>query len=306
LTGAIADVADLIRGRRAIVLAGAGCSTESGIPDYRGSSARLRARSPIQYGEFIGRAAARQRYWARSVIGWPRLATARPNPAHLALAHLEAAGAATGVITQNVDGLHHAAGSRRVVELHGSLTGVRCLDCYQVVARADLQHRLVADNAAWLDQLRGEADSSPAAAWVYQRRSGVVAAPDGDADLIDRHVPGFRVPDCEACGGILKPDVVLFGENVPRDRLGEAWRLFDDGDVLLVVGSSLAVFSGRRFMYRAIERRVPIAVVNLGATRADGAAAAKVEARLGDALPELVRALRPAAESAPVRSGAPA
>jgi NAD-dependent SIR2 family protein deacetylase len=206
------------------------------------------------------------------------MSATRPNPAHRALADLEAGGVVAGIITQNVDGLHQAAGSRRVVELHGSLARVKCLECGESERRDAYQERLVAENAAWLEA-------------VERARSGAETAPDGDAELPPEVTAGFRVPGCPGCGGVVKPDVVLFGENVPRVRVDDAWRLFAEGDVLLVVGSSLTVFSGRRFIYRAEEDGVPIAVVNLGPTRADGVAAAKVEDRVGRVLPRLAEAL---------------
>ncbi|HEX2094819.1 MAG TPA: NAD-dependent protein deacetylase [Longimicrobiaceae bacterium] len=272
---------DLLRGRPAVVLAGAGCSTESGIPDYRGPEGSLRTRTPVQYQEFVRSEAARVRYWARSTVGWPRFSAARPNAAHHALAELEAAGAVRGIITQNVDGLHHAAGSRRVVELHGTLGWVRCLECGEATRREEFQDRLLGLNAEWAERLaRGTPDGE------------VEQAPDGDAELPARALESFRVPGCGRCGGTVKPDVVFFGENVPRERVDEAWRLFEEAGVLLVAGSSLTVYSGRRFVYRAREDGVPIAVVNLGPTRADEVAAVKVEGRLGQVLPCLVRALR--------------
>lgn len=262
---------DLLRGRRAVVLAGAGCSTESGIPDYRGPEGSLRTRKPVQYQDFVRSEAARTRYWARGTVGWPRFSAARPNAAHHALAALEDAGVVRGIITQNVDGLHHAAGSRRVVELHGSLASVRCLGCGACSPRQAYQQRLLAMNAAWSARLGGEVEQ----------------APDGDAELPAWAMEQFHVPACEACGGIIKPDVVFFGENVPAAWVEDAWRLFGEGGVLLVAGSSLTVYSGRRFIYRAQQDGVPIAVVNLGPTRADEMAAAKVEGRLGTVLPRL-------------------
>lgn len=267
----------LLRGRRIVALVGAGCSTESGIPDYRGPESSRRPRTPIQYQEFIRSESARVRYWARSTVGWRRIASARPNAAHVALAELEAAGSVVGVITQNVDGLHEAAGSRRVVELHGSLAAVRCLSCGERVARDVFQRRLLDLNEAWARRVEAGAAE---------------AAPDGDAELAPSALESFEVPSCDACGdGVMKPDVVFFGENVPKARLEEAWRVFEDGDVLLVVGSSLTVYSGRRFVYRAGEVGMPIAVMNAGPTRADDVAAVKVEARLGTALPTLAHAL---------------
>jgi NAD-dependent SIR2 family protein deacetylase len=269
----------LLRGRDVVVLAGAGCSTESGIPDYRGPEGRLRVPSPVQYGEFVRAPEARMRYWARSTVGWRRMAAAQPNEGHRALARLEREGRVRGVITQNVDGLHQAAGSRRVVELHGSLAHVRCLGCDGRIGRDQMQSQLREQNATWLLALDGADDGA------------VAPAPDGDAELGDEHLSTFRVPDCTRCGGVLKPDVVFFGESVPVDTVQNAWSLFAEGDALLVVGSSLAVFSGRRFVYRAAKEGVPIAVINLGPTRADELAAAKVDGRLGEVLPRLAEAL---------------
>jgi NAD-dependent SIR2 family protein deacetylase len=256
---------ELLRGRRAVVLAGAGCSTESGIPDYRGPEGSMRTRKPVQYQDFVRSEASRTRYWARSTVGWPRFSAARPNAAHHALAALEDAGVVRGIITQNVDGLHHAAGSRRVIELHGSLASVRCLSCGARTPREAYQQRLLGMNAEWSARLSGERP-----AWAME---------------------AFNVPACEACGGVIKPDVVFFGENVPAAWVDDAWRLFGEGDVLLVAGSSLTVYSGRRFIYRAQQDGVPIAIVNLGPTRADEMAAAKVEGRLGQVLPQLAEQL---------------
>ncbi|CAN5803851.1 NAD-dependent protein deacetylase [soil metagenome] len=277
---ALDTLLDVLRGRRIVVLAGAGCSTESGIPDYRGPESRLLPRKPIQYQEFIGSEPARVRYWARSTVGWSRVADARPNAGHVALAQLEAGGVAEGIITQNVDGLHQAAGSRRVVELHGSLAWVRCLACGAAGRRGEYQERLLALNAGWAERLREPTG-----------RADVEMAPDGDAELVLWPLDSFRVPACPTCGGIVKPDVVFFGENVPPQRVQEAWRLFEEADVLLVVGSSLTVYSGRRFIYRAQQDGIPIGIVNLGPTRADELAAAKVEGRLGTVLPRLADAL---------------
>ena len=264
----------LLKGRRAVVLAGAGCSTESGIPDYRGPNGRMRTRTPVQYGDFVRSAATRQRYWARSTVGWGRMGRAEPNAAHHALADLERAGFVSGLITQNVDGLHHRAGSRNVVELHGSLGSVVCLECGDMITRMEMQKRLEEWNPGWVSAV-GPAET----------------APDGDADVGDDTYSEFVVPGCERCEGTLKPDVVFFGENVPKARVEECWKMVDRADVLLVVGSSLTVYSGRRFVYGALERQLPIAVLNLGPTRADDVAAAKVEARLGEVMPRLVEAL---------------
>ena len=268
---AIEQMADLLRGRRAVVLTGAGCSTESGIPDYRGPLAAQRMRAPVQYQEFVRSAQARARYWSRSMIGWSRIADAAPNAGHHALARLEQAGSACGIITQNVDGLHHAAGSRRVVELHGSLAFVRCLECNSKIMRAEFQHQLSVLNPGF-------------------NVTAAKAAPDGDADIDALNLCDFQVPDC-VCGGLLKPDVVFFGENVPAETVAQAWQVFDEGDCLMVVGSSLTVYSGRRFIYRAQQQQKPIGIINLGSTRADEMAAVKIEARIGEALPELAALL---------------
>jgi NAD+-dependent protein deacetylase sirtuin 4 len=271
---AIDALVQLVTGRRVVALTGAGCSTESGIPDYRGPDTPPRTRPPIQHREFVDRPEMRRRYWARSVLGWARFSSARPNPAHAALADLERRGAIAGVITQNVDGLHGAAGSRTVVELHGALARVRCLDCAAVATRDEIQARLLTANPGWLD-----------------RAAGASIAPDGDADLPDPLVDGFAIVACATCGGTLMPDVVFFGGSVPRAILDAAWGLFDRAEVLLVVGSSLTVFSGYRFVRRAAERGIPIAILNRGPTRGDDYAALRVDARAGAALPALVRAL---------------
>jgi NAD-dependent SIR2 family protein deacetylase len=282
---ALAPLVALVRGRRVVALTGAGCSTDSGIPDYRGPGAK--PRRPMQYREFVGSAASRVRYWARATVGWPRMAAAAPNAAHRALAAMETRGAIAGVITQNVDGLHQAAGSRRVVELHGALARVRCLGCGGVTARDEIHARLIAANP-WLHE--GEADVAPAPS----RRSvgdDVDIAPDGDAELGADAIAGFRVPACDACGGAWKPDVVFFGESVPRPVVDDAWALFDAAEVLLVAGSSLTVWSGYRFVRRAAERGVPVAIVNVGPTRGDADATLKLEGALGDVLPRLAAVL---------------
>lgn len=267
---------DVVAGRRIVVLAGAGCSTESGIPDYRGTGAPRR-RAPVQYQEFVRSAAARARYWSRSAIGWPRMRAAAPNDGHRALARMEAAGHVAGLITQNVDGLHHAAGSRRVVELHGSLAAVRCIACEATVTRDAFQARLLEANAEWAP---------------FAQAASVASAPDGDAELDSAALEGFTVPECTDCAGIMKPHVVFFGENVPADIVSDAWRVFEAGDVLLVTGSSLTVYSGRRFVHRASRDGVPIAIINRGPTRADDVAAAKVDGPLGMVLPMLADTLR--------------
>lgn len=275
------ELVALLDGRRFVALVGAGCSTESGIPDYRGPGNRRTPVRPIMYQEFRRDAAARARYWARSAVGWRRVAEARPNPAHAALARMEAAGLLPGLITQNVDGLHTRAGSRRVVELHGSLAYVVCLSCGARESRADLQDRLLALNPEWADHVRALDAGDPA------DRS----TPDGDAALPDELTRDFRVPDCRDCGGVLKPDVVFFGENVPPNVVETAWALYEDAAAVLVVGSSLTVYSGRRFTDRAQRDGKPVAIVNLGPTRADDGAAVRVEGRVGDVLPRLAARL---------------
>ncbi len=270
----IAELVELLRGRRFAVLTGAGCSTESGIPDYRGPETARRARNPIRYQEFLRHPHARARYWARSSVGWRRMTAAEPNPAHLALAGLERAGLAVGLITQNVDRLHARAGSRRVIELHGALDEVRCLECGVIESRARLQQRLLALNPGW-----SVAD--------------VELAPDGDAELDAALVEGFRVAACQVCDGVLKPNVVFFGENVPKPTVEAAYALLGDAEVLLVLGSSLTVFSGFRFVRRASSEGVPVAIVNLGETRGDPYARVRVDARVGEVLPELAMRLAP-------------
>jgi NAD+-dependent protein deacetylase sirtuin 4 len=259
----------MLQGRRVAVLTGAGCSTASGIPDYRGPVTGKKERTPIMYQEFVTSAEARRRYWARSALGWPRLRAARPNPAHFALAELEEGGLLTGLITQNVDGLHKAAGSQQLVELHGALARVRCLDCGARTCRDAVQEWLLTHNPGW----RSACDSAE-------------VAPDGDMEIPE--IPDtFRVPTCSACPGSLKPDVVFFGENVAKDVVDRAWRVVDEADVLLVVGSSLTVYSGFRFVVRAKERDIPVALVNVGPTRADDVADLKIEAPCCEVLTRL-------------------
>ncbi len=261
-----------LAGRRFAVLTGAGCSTESGIPDYRGPGTASRARNPIQYRAFIDQPSARVRYWARSVVGWSRLTEALPNPAHHALAALERHGVTTSLITQNVDRLHHAAGSRRVVELHGALAEVRCLACQSLETRESLQQRLLDLNPNWLDH-------------------AAELAPDGDAELNEAMMRGFCVADCMFCHGILKPNVVFFGESVPRPVVDAAWQAVDGADALLVVGSSLTVYSGFRFVRGAAERGLPVVIINVGSTRGDALASLSIEARAAELLPRLAAAL---------------
>src|SRR5579871_2372739 len=270
----------LLGGRRSVALTGAGCSTESGIPDYRGAG-RAGPKNPIQHDAFIRRADVRQRYWARATLGWERFKDARPNAAHLALAALEEAGLLTGVITQNVDRLHHQAGSRRVVELHGALADVRCLSCDAHEPRAALQARLVAANPDWLARAADE----------LGRAAQAALRPDGDAELSAETIAAFAVVDCAVCGGPLKPEVVFFGGTVPEATLAPAWTMLESAEALLVVGSSLTVYSGFRFVRRAHELGLPIGIVNLGPTRGDHLARARMAAPAGEALSRLVRAL---------------
>jgi NAD+-dependent protein deacetylase sirtuin 4 len=269
------ELAALLGGRRFVALTGAGCSTESGIPDYRGQG-RAGPRNPIQHDAFLRRPEVRQRYWARATVGWSRFSAARPNAAHRALAALEEAGHLAGIITQNVDRLHHAAGSRRVVELHGALAEVRCLGCGAVAPRGEVHARLVDENPGWLDH-------------------AAAVSPDGDAELSDDAVAAFRIVTCSRCDGVLKPDVVFFGGTVGEPTMTAAWSLFGEGEALLVVGSSLAVYSGFRFARRAHELGIPVALVNDGPTRADQLADVRLAARAGAALPLLVQALETSA-----------
>jgi NAD-dependent SIR2 family protein deacetylase len=270
--GSLAELTLALRGRRLAALTGAGCSTESGVPDYRGPETRRRATNPVQGREFSTSAEARRRYWARAVVGWERFSRARPNPAHVALARIEQAGVLAGIVTQNVDGLHHAAGSRRVIELHGTLASARCLACGAAEPRAALQERLLAANPGWL-------------------RLAAEIAPDGDAELPPEHVAGFHVAPCLHCEGPLKPEVVFFGEGVARAVVDAAYAIVDGAEALLVVGSSLQVFSGYRFVRRAAERGMPIAMVNLGPARGEALCSVRVDARAGEVLPLLAEAL---------------
>lgn len=270
----LARLAEALHGRRRIaVITGAGCSTASGIGDYRDSSGGWKRRPPVQMQDFVRDPATRRRYWARSLLGWPQLARARANAAHRALVALEAAPALAGLITQNVDGLHQQAGHRNLIELHGRLADVVCLGCGSRLPRAEFQDELEAQNG-WL------------------AGAAAPAAPDGDADLADCvDLSAFVVPDCAACGGLLKPDVVFYGDSVPRERVAGSYALVDSADALLVVGSTLMVYSSFRFCRRAHERGIPILAINQGVTRADAMLALKVEEDCTVVLPELVRLL---------------
>lgn len=250
--------------RRWFVLTGAGCSTDSGIPDYRNRQGEWKRPPPVTYQAFTGSLATRQRYWARSLLGWRHFGQARPGGTHYALAALERQGRLQHLLTQNVDGLHQAAGSQAVIDLHGRLGVVRCLQCETRLPRAIFQQQLVQANPGWSD--RQAAD-----------------APDGDADL-EADFSAFQVPPCLACGGMLKPDVVFFGENVPRQRVEQAAAQLEAADAMLVVGSSLMVYSGYRFVVAAHRLGKPVIAVNLGRTRADALLACKIEQPCADAL----------------------
>ena len=247
------------RHRRLFVLTGAGCSTSSGIPDYRDADGQWKRTQPVTYQAFMGEELTRRRYWARSLVGWRRFRQAKPNDTHRALAKLESAGQSELLLTQNVDRLHQAAGSERVIDLHGRLDLVRCMHCERRSAREEYQEQLTRLNAGWADLEATE-------------------APDGDADLEGADFASFRPADCAACGGVMKPDVVFFGESVPRDRVETARRHVEAADAMLVVGSSLMVYSGFRFVDMAAKAGKPVAAVNLGRTRADDLLALKVEA----------------------------
>ncbi|WP_460511225.1 NAD-dependent protein deacetylase [Frigoribacterium salinisoli] len=261
----------VLEGRRVAVLTGAGVSTDSGIPDYRGEGAPVR--HPMTFQQFLADERWRKRYWAGSHVGWKAFTAAAPNAGHRALAELERAGVTNGVVTQNVDALHARAGSQRVVDLHGTVDRVRCLTCGQSFARDTVAARLAAANP-WLDE-----------------PEQVVLAPDGDVEV--RDVDAFVVPECTVCGGVLKPDVVFFGEFVPVERFAEARSLVLAAEALLVVGSSLVVNSGIRLLDQAVRRGHPVAVVNRGATKGDARAAVKVDAGTSETLAALVGRLVP-------------
>jgi NAD-dependent SIR2 family protein deacetylase len=261
-------VPDILVDGRLVVLTGAGLSTDSGIPDYRGPGSR--ARQPMTYQEFVSGTEPRQRYWARSHLGWSRMRTASPNSGHRALAALDP----ELVITQTVDGLHEAAGSRQLVALHGRIADVVCLSCRRTSSRAGLATRMVSANPGYA-----------------ARHADVEVRPDGDVELDDTR--GFVVPDCLSCGGVLKPDVVFFGENVPPSRVQRCYDAVDSlgpDDSLVVVGSSLTVMSGLRFVRRAAKVGVPVVIVNRGPTRGDDLATVKLEAGCSEFLTALHRA----------------
>jgi NAD-dependent SIR2 family protein deacetylase len=247
--------ADILRGRRVAVLTGAGLSTDSGIPDYRGEGAPVR--TPMTFTQFLNDPEYRKRYWAGSQLGWHRFDKAEPNDGHRALAALELDGGVNGVITQNVDGLHLRAGSQRVVDLHGTMDRVRCLRCGQLYARADIAERIVALNP-WI--------SDP---------STLELGPDGDVAIDSTR--DFVVPDCSACGGTLKPDIVFFGEFIPKEKFVEASALVQKADAMLIAGSSLVVNSGIRLLDHAVRRRIPVVIINRGITKGDLRATLKID-----------------------------
>jgi NAD-dependent SIR2 family protein deacetylase len=264
----------MLHGRRVAVLTGAGMSTDSGIPDYRGPDSP--PRNPMTIRQFTSDEAFRQRYWARNHVGWRHMDETRPNAGHRALAELERAGVVSGVITQNVDLLHTKAGSRTVINLHGTYAQVICLDCGHTMSRAALADLLEAANPGFVE--RAEAVG------------GIAVAPDADAVVGD--TTSFRIVDCSKCGGMLKPDIVYFGERVPKDRVDEAYSLVDAADALLVAGSSLTVYSGYRFVRHAAALGISIAIINRGSTRGDDLATVKIDngcspmlALLADELP---------------------
>ena len=266
-------LAGLVADGDCVVLSGAGLSTDSGIPDYRGATGTLRRHTPMTYQTFTRDPRGRHRYWARSFVGWRQIRRARPNAGHRAVGELQAAGFLGGVITQNVDGLHQAGGARDVVELHGGLDRTVCLNCGDVASRAGLDERL--------------REANP----TFGARTDEVN-PDGDAELPDEVLDAFVMVGCLVCGEhALKPDVVFFGETVPRDRVDHCFDLVDGAGSLLVLGSSLAVMSGYRFVLRAAKLGVPVAIVNCGPTRGDAKADVRLDAPLGEVLPALAARL---------------
>lgn len=261
----------MARHRRVFALTGAGCSTASGIPDYRDDRGEWKRRPPVMIQAFRTQEAVYRRYWARAYSGWPRFTSAVPNDAHRAFADWESAGTLLQLVTQNVDRLHQRAGSRRVLDLHGRLDVVVCLGCGERTGRADLQRTIAAANATWLAE--------------------AATAPDGDADVDGAIIESFAAPRCERCGHLLKPDVVFFGENVPGEHYADACKALAGADAMLVAGSSLMIYSGFRFVRLAHEAGLPIAIVNRGRTRADDLAGLKIEGDVGSTLIDAVSAL---------------
>ena len=267
--GCLDAAVDALRGHTIAVLTGAGVSTDSGIPDYRGAGAPVRA--PMTFQNFLTDLDYRKRYWAGSHLGWKRFSAARPNRGHVALAELELAGIVDGIITQNVDGLHLRAGSQRVVDLHGTMDRVRCLTCGQFYARQSIADQITAANP-WIDT-----------------DEAFELSPDGDVEV--RDVQAFVLPECSVCGGVLKPDVVFFGEFVPKEKFAEASALMQSADALLIAGSSLIVNSGIRLLEQASRRKLPIVIVNRGVTKGDNRATVKVDAGTSETLMSLLHRL---------------
>ncbi|MHB1063452.1 MAG: NAD-dependent protein deacetylase [Georgenia sp.] len=269
VAAALAPALGVLRGRRVTALTGAGLSTDSGIPDYRSPGSP--PRHPMTHQQFLSSPAFRRHYWARNHLGWRHLLAAEPNAGHIGLARLEHAGVLTGLITQNIDLLHLRAGSNRVVHLHGRYDTVLCLRCGARFTRAEHDAALVALNPGWRERFGGVAD--------------VEVAPDADAVL--ESTADFVIADCPRCGGVLKPDVVFFGDNTPRERVARAYAFLDDAEALLVAGSSLAVMSGLRFVRRAAKEGKPVVIINRGPTRGDELATVRVHAGTSAALPVL-------------------
>jgi NAD-dependent SIR2 family protein deacetylase len=264
------SAAALLSGKRVAVLTGAGLSTDSGIPDYRGAGAPVR--NPMTFQQFLADTQYRKRYWAGSHLGYKRFASSEPNVGHTTLAELELAGVLNGLITQNVDGLHVRAGSQRVVDLHGSMDRVKCLTCGQRYARSDIASRIADDNP-----------------WI-EVTDQVQLNPDGDVDV--EQADAFVIPTCTVCGGMLKPEVVFFGEFVPIEKFSEAQALVKKADAFIIAGSSLVVNSGIRLLDQAVRRRIPVIVINRGVTKGDSRAAIKIEAGTSETLVALQQRLR--------------
>ncbi|XP_076035109.1 NAD-dependent protein deacylase Sirt4-like [Oratosquilla oratoria] len=258
--------------QRLFIITGAGISTESGIPDYRSEGVGLYATSstrPVEYRDFVSSAKVRQRYWARNYAGWPRFSSFSPNVSHFTLADWERKGKVQCVVTQNVDRLHHKAGSQNTIELHGTAFKVTCLSCHHIVSRHSFQNRLMSENP-------------------HMRLRETDVRPDGDVTLSQEEVELFKVPTCEKCGGVMKPYIVFFGDNVPRERVNDVRSQLTMSDGVLVLGSSLYVYSGYRFILQAVEEGKDIAAVNIGTTRADKHISLRVSARCGEVLPSIV------------------
>lgn len=268
----VTQAVELLAGRSLVALTGAGVSTDSGIPDYRGPGSP--PRTPMTFQQFVGDAAVRRHYWARNHIGWQHVDRTRPNAGHTALRRMEDHGVLSGVITQNVDTLHEAAGSRNVIDLHGRYDRVTCLGCHRVISREAMAARLVELNPGFADEV-ADAEIAP------------------DADAVIESTMHFRVADCATCGGMLKPDIVYFGENVPRERVEAAFAMVDSAHALLVAGSSLTVMSGLRFVRHAHRTDRPVVIVNRGATRGDDLATLKIDAGCSPVLTHLSHALAP-------------